>query len=398
MNSLRKSLFRKRRKNETSFRYLMWLLHLWLGLAAALIVFIMCLTGCLYSFKNQITEVVNQDKVFVNAPIAAPKLTLERIEKELLLRDKTLTSVIIPEGRSRSYVVGYKDGSTNRTAFLNPYTGEDLGTADTRSNRFFEVVLDIHRTLMLGEAGRQILGAGVLIFVFLLFSGFVLWFPKKLKFLKQGLTVKWNSRFKRLNYDFHNTFGFYTLLPLFFMAVTGLYVTYPWVKNALIVSLGGQSVARVTAADNTETNNAFNDLFNEMLARQNEKKSPRAEQKLPLDEILKRTNQLLPYSAVTSIELPNEENPRYTVRKVNTQNFLGMMLPDEVTFDREGNFKTKDLFADKPLNKQFTALVKPLHTGEIMGLPSIIIYFIFCLIGCSLPITGFLIWLHRYRK
>ena len=70
----------------------------------------------------------------------------------------------------------------------------------------------------------------------------------------------------------------------------------------------------------------------------------------------------------------------------------------EVTFDKNGELKTKDLFLDKPLNEQFTALVKPLHTGEIMGLPSIILYFIVCLIGCSLPVTGIVIWWHRLQK
>ena len=117
-----------------------------------------------------------------------------------------------------------------------------------------------------------------------------------------------------------------------------------------------------------------------------------------MDKIVKRADHHLPYAAITSIQLPNKENPRYVVIKTSTQDFLGMMLPDEVTFDKTGAFKTKELFSDKPLNKQFTALAKPLHTGEIMGLPSIILYFIVSLIGCSLPVTGFLIWWHRFRK
>src|SRR5690606_39505133 len=52
----------------------------------------------------------------------------------------------------------------------------------------------------------------------------------------------------------------------------------------------------------------------------------------------------------------------------------------------------RSLFADKPLHKQFVEISKPLHTGEIMGLPSAILYFIVALIGCMLPITGFIIW------
>jgi hypothetical protein len=52
-----------------------------------------------------------------------------------------------------------------------------------------------------------------------------------------------------------------------------------------------------------------------------------------------------------------------------------MMLPDELTFDKEGKLKTINLFSDLPLDKQFTTLAKPLHTGEIMGLKSVVLYF-----------------------
>ena len=123
----------------------------------------------------------------------------------------------------------------------------------------------------MGNVGRQILGAGVLIFVFLLFSGFVLWLPKRIRNLKQSLTVKWNARFQRLNYDLHNTLGFYTFLLLFFIAITGLYVTYPWVKNILIVSLGGESISSINA-ENKGADDAFAGLLSDMIQKQNEKK------------------------------------------------------------------------------------------------------------------------------
>jgi hypothetical protein len=164
----------------------------------------------------------------------------------------------------------------------------------------------------------------------------------------------------------------------------------------LIVSLGGESISSINA-ENKDSDDAFAGLLSDMIQKQNEKKEEQ-KVKISLDEILKKADDVLPYNAVTTIELPNKENPRFVVSKINTTHFLGMMLPDEVTFDKNGELKTKDLFLDKPLNEQFTALVKPLHTGEIMGLPSIILYFIVCLIGCSLPVTGIVIWWHRLQK
>lgn len=396
MKTVFKSLYRKRRKNESVIKYLMWIIHLWLGLLSCVIVFVVCLTGCLYAFKNQIIDFTNRDKVYISKTSALVK-NPDMIQAELLKQNKEVTSLLIPDNKGRSYVIGYRENQLDKSTYYNQYTGEILGQPVVGSSQFFEVVLDIHRNLMMGNKGRQILGAGVLMFCVLLISGLTLWLPKKLKFLKQGLTVMFRAKFQRVNYDLHNTLGFYTFLILFFIAVTGLYVTYPWVKNGLIVSLGGSSIDNISK-DKDSADDAFGGLLEDMLQKQDEKKNLKDSESASIDKILQLANQHLPYSAVTSIELPNKDNPRYVVIKTNTQNFLGMMLPDEVTFDKTGDFKTKELFSDKPLNKQFTSLAKPLHTGEIMGLPSIILYFIVSLVGCSLPVTGFIIWWHRFRK
>ncbi|MCW1963329.1 PepSY-associated TM helix domain-containing protein [Chryseobacterium viscerum] len=396
MKVLLKSLYRKRRKNESVIKYLMWITHLWLGLLSSSVVFVMCLTGCLYAFKNQISDFSNRDKIYIS-PGSGIAMNPDLIQAELLKQNKELTSLMIPDDKGKSYVVGYRENNLDKSTYYNQYTGQLLGQPNTSSDQFFEIVLDLHRNLMMGNAGRQVVGASVLMFCVLLISGLILWLPKKLKFLKQGLTVMFKAKFQRVNYDLHNTLGFYTFLILFFIAITGLYVTYPWVKNALIISMGGSSIDNISK-EKDSGDDAFGGLLEDMLQKQDEKKNLKDIPSASVDKILKLADYHLPYTAVTSIELPNKENPRYVVIKINRQNSLGIMFPDEVTFDKTGVFKTKELFSDKPLNKQFTALAKPLHTGEIMGLPSIILYFIVSLIGCSLPVTGFLIWWHRFRK
>lgn len=391
--SFRAIFFRKKKKNESGFKFVMGLLHLWLGLLSSVVIFILCLSGSIYAFKNQIIDLYNYDKIFITES-TAKKLNPDLIAANFKKEGRELTSIAMPAG-NRSWLVSYAQGTQNGSTFINPYNGTQLGSADAGLNSFFEVILDLHRTLLLGNVGRQIGGASVLMFLVLLISGFVLWLPKKLKYLKQGLTVKLKSKFYRLNHDLHNVLGFYSIILLFFIAVTGIYVTYPWVKNAVIISLGGESIQNTLQSEDDDT---FANLMGDMLARQQEKKDLKDSEAVSLSKILATANQYLNYDGATVLELPNSENPRFTVRKINTQNWLGAMLPDEVTFDKTGDFKTKEIFLDKPLNKQFTALAKPLHTGEIMGLPSIVLYFIITLIGCILPITGIIIWWQRVRK
>ena len=390
--SLSQILLRKRKKNVSAFKHLMGLLHLWLGLLSSIVIFVLCLSGSIYAFKNQIIDLYNYDKIFVSAS-DQPKLKPDEVATIFSKEGKQVTALAMPVG-NRSWMVSYNEGLANSSTFINPYTGQKLGSADAGLNSFFEVILDLHRNLMLGNVGRQIGGVSVLMFLVLLISGFVLWLPKKLKYLKQSLTVKLKSKFFRLNHDLHNVLGFYAIPLLFFIAVTGIYVTYPWVKNAIIISLGGQSIQNTLANENDDT---FANLMGDMMDRQQEKKEETVKT-ISLNDLLKTANQHLDYEGNTVIELPNEENPRYTVRKVNAQHWYSFQLPDEITFDKAGTFKTKEIFLDKPLDKQFTSLAKPLHTGEIMGLPSIILYFIVTLIGCMLPITGFIIWWHRVSK
>ena len=129
-----------------------------------------------------------------------------------------------------------------------------------------------------------------------------------------------------------------------------------------------------------------------MIEKEDEKITLKNEPLISLDSILNLADKNLNYKAITSISLPNDEEPRYIVKKINRENWLKALLPDIISFDKKGHLKSVDLFKDKPLNKQFVEISLPLHTGEIMGWPSLIFYFIATIIGCSLPITGFIIW------
>jgi uncharacterized iron-regulated membrane protein len=391
--NLVKSLVRKRRKKESFFKYTFALLHLWLGLLASLVVLTVCLTGSIYVFKNQIIDVYNKDKVYVT--VKGIPITLDQLESQLLSKNLQLNSLIIPKNKNKSYIVTYTDLSNqlSKTNYLNPYTGEILGASNHGLDDFFAIVLDIHRTLLVNNIGKQIVGVSTLIMIFMLVSGLVLWWPKKWKDIKTGLSIKWKAKFYRVNYDIHNTLGFYAMLFLMFIAITGVYITYPWMKSTVIVSLGGNPVLSAnTTNDNTELSDAFSDLINQMVEKEAEKETMKEVTSISLDSLATLAYHYLPYQATTIIKLPDDKDPRYQVRKINTKNWLGAQFPDEVSFDKLGVLKSIDKFMDKPLHKQFIEISKPLHTGEILGLPSIILYFILSLIGCSLPITGFIIW------
>lgn len=369
--------------------------HLWLGLLSSLVITTVCLTGSIYTFKDKIIDVYNYNKVYVSKQ-ATPRLSCDSISSILYSKGYEITSITIPSAPDKSYKVGYSTLASNKLGnfYINPYSGVILGTGDYSLDGFFDIILNLHRSLLISGIGKDIVGISILMFVFMLISGLVLWWPKKWKALKNSLKIKWKARFYRLNYDLHNTLGFYSFLVLLFIAITGLYVSYGWVKSGLIVAMGGQPVLTKETSKEAqeEITSSFDDMLKEMLAVEAEKENRKNTAQVSLNKIIQLTNQKLPYSAITFIALPTEKTPYFIVKKINRENWLGALLPDIIQFNTKGELKKLELFSDKPLNKQFVAISLPLHTGEILGWPSLILYFIVSLVGCSLPITGFIIW------
>jgi Uncharacterized iron-regulated membrane protein len=392
-----KSLFRKKGRKESRLRYMMALSHLWLGLLSTIVIFIICLTGSIYAFRNPFNDFKNRNLINASIPENADLLHIDEIQD--IFRDKGLEirSIVIPASKNKNLIISYTDKNNNSggTGYFNPYTCQEIkGTYDRSSDLFFQTLLSLHRNLSLGQTGKQIVGASVLIFVFMLISGLVLWWPRAWKWrtLKSSLLVRWRATSFQVIYGIHKVFGFYAFLLLLFIAITGLYITYPWMKNAIIVTLGGESILKKETPADNEVSDSFAALLQEMLQKEAEKTDTVNTAIFPLAKVLEMADEYLDYHAATTIMMPDESNPRYTVRKVNTNNILGAKVNDVVTFDKKGEMRSLDRFKDKPLHRQFIEISQPLHTGEIIGLPGIILYSLISLIGCSLPITGFIIW------
>src|SRR5690606_4291683 len=134
--------------------------------------------------------------------------------------------------------------------------------------------------------------------------------------------------------------------------VSGIYITYPWVKTVVLVSLGGGSISEQTQSQEG-VSDSFANLMDEMLKKENEKMDVVEIKQIPLDSILYLTQKELSYPGTTTILLPDEKEPRYQIQKINTSNWFGAMFPDFIDFDRNGELKRSDLFNNKPLHQQF---------------------------------------------
>jgi len=375
----------------------MSVLHLWLGLLSSIIIFIVCLSGSIYAFKTQIENLIDSDIVYIKSEEKNTKISVDTILNNFENQFGGATSITLFKETNKTVLVSsFRKENTGISAYYNPYSGELLGTKNKKSIAFFDFILEVHRFLLAGDVGKFINGVAVLIFIFLLFSGFVIWLPKKINQLKKSLKIKFDAKFYRVNYDLHRVLGFYAILLLFFMSVTGLYVSFHWVKNAVIIGLGGDSIviSDSNIALKESLSNSFDVLFDDLSAKENTVIT----QKSSLQSQIIKTDSILKYDGTKIIQLPTENSKNINITKMNNDNLWHFYVPDKIDFSIDGKVKKQDLFINLPLHEQFKLIAKPLHTGEIMGLPSIAIYFLISLIGCSLPITGFIIWWKKIRK
>ncbi|MCP2028446.1 putative iron-regulated membrane protein [Flavobacterium sp. HSC-32F16] len=366
--------------NKT-FKKNIGLLHLWLGLASGLIVFIVALTGSILVFEEEIDEFVNPEFYKVSE-IGTKKMTVDFYIKDIqqnysIKKIKRIYAFNDPE---RTVIVTGTDTDKKGQIFsVDPYTGKVLGKTPERS-RFFSVVLDLHRHLILGDVGKFITGCSCLIFVFMLISGIILWWPKKIKNLKQRLTVKWSASFKRVNWDFHSTFGFYTFLFLLIISLTGLTWSFKWFESTIYLLADGTTKKPSAKVENPT------------------KVDPKLDKTYFYQNIFSKTDSLYPYKGDTQIRIPSDTINSIMIIKLNLEKSIPN-ISSNAYFDKY----TGQILESRPYEKlsdgdKVRRLIYPIHTGSIYGYPTKILAFLVCLFAVTLPVTGLLIWLGRKKS
>ncbi|RJE70359.1 PepSY domain-containing protein [Reichenbachiella sp. MSK19-1] len=362
-------------------------IHLWLGIGAGLVLFVVCLTGTIYTFYHEIEETINADIYQVEVPQGASTLLLKDLVSsvEKTVEDGKASSISIPADPEKAYAISVrKEGERRGTNYLiNPYTGTVQGTSKTASSEFFMVIFRLHRWLMLDtEIGRPIVGWSTVIFALLTLTGLIIWIPQKVKAWKQGLKIKWSASWKRVNHDLHNALGFYSAFILLIMSLTGLYWSFDWYRDGLYATFGVERPTRGPRGG----------------GEKKKEKQPVQVTTLTLEDYLQVAHAELNYQGDTRINLPTDNKPTVSIAKSKV-GFFAVSGRDELTLDKmTAAVKKKELFSDEPLNHQIMHSIRSIHTGEIFGTFSKIIYFISCLIATSLPVTGTIIWINKLKK
>lgn len=356
----------KKTKNRLIFRQL----HLWLGLASGLIVFIISITGCIYVFEEEIREATQHDRLYVPAE-QKPFIGMAQIVGSLqqLAPKEKITAIRITESVPNATV---EVSTKNKIYYLNPYNAKLVYQGKTD---WLDTVEDIHTSLLLGETGKFIQRWSVVVFGIMLITGIVIWFPNQLRLLRQSLTIKWRASFKRVNYDLHQVLGFYASWFLIISVLTGLFFAFKEVKN---------TVSFVTG-----------DKLSDGKKMKNQQVPPVETQALRYAHIYNKA--LAQYPGVVSSNLTVRKTGELRLRLIYPYNWYRKSN----TFfyeEKTGLLLRQKLYKDFNKADLVEATNRELHIGALFGLPGKIVAFLVSLIAASLPVTGFMIWLNKKKK
>ena len=375
----------EKKKNKT-FKYWVGRIHLWLGLISGLFVCFLGITGCILAFEREIENVTQpyRNLEVQNKPLLPPT-TLKKIADQAL-PNKHAHSITYQPGKSAQVVYYNFDPEYYYIVFVNQYTGKVIKVKNM-SDDFFRIVIMGHYYLWLPpEIGQPVLTTATLMFVVLLFSGLILWWPKNKAASKQRFTIKWNAKWRRVNYDFHNVLGFYITWIIIFIALSGMVMGFQWfAKSVYFVSSGGKTLNQFEETYSDTTRNAKLQL-----------NASAADQlwKSYLDADPKFNGSLdvhVPENEKASIEIAKNPDPE-TYWKADYSYFDQHTLKEIEVKHVFGKLKNATV-ADKIMRMNYD-----IHVGAIAGLPGKIIAFFASLIAASMPITGVLIWIGRNKK
>lgn len=350
-------------------------IHLWLSIPAGLILSVVCLTGALLSFDKEILEWIYPERYFVEHTAGREPLPIEELVAMAndQLSNNSVANIQISSDRSRTYTLGLKEGM-RVSAFQNPYTGEITGIYRYQEG-FFYKMMALHRWLMDGSrtVGKVTVGIGTALFVVILLTGIVIWFPVDRRLFRDGFKVYFSKGATRLLRDLHTTLGMYAFLLLLVCSLTGLMWSFEGYRNTVFGIFGveapqGSPGRGRGGQPDTEAQldvSRWDDVYSKLAAANPEFEYIRLQDKSV---------------SVLAADAPHDR------------------ASDRYVFDpQSGEITSENLYREAKSTSKVMSWAYALHVGSYWGFFGRLITCLASLVGASLPITGYYMYFVKLR-
>jgi uncharacterized iron-regulated membrane protein len=364
-----------------TFRKILFWFHLTAGCLAGIVIFIMSVTGVTLAFERQINSWV--DRGF-RVEAGGQRLPLEEIARKVGGDAKQPPTITVRDAATAPIEFAY---GRERTLYVDPSNGKVLGEASRSTRSFFSSVERIHRSLgseLRSGPGRPITGACNLLFLFLVVSGLYLWFPKKwvLQYVRPAIWFRGGLAGRARDWNWHNTIGFWSAIPLFFIVLSGVIMSYGWANNLLYQLTGTEMPPpQQREGGGGQRTEARSHL-------QQGEQNYRSQNYQSLDALLFAAEHQAPMWRSVSFRLPSERD-RVVAFSLDRGNGGQPQNRSQLTLDRTtGKVMRTEGFSTYNAGRKLRMIARFLHTGEVLGLGGQIVAALASLGGAFLVWTG----------
>jgi uncharacterized iron-regulated membrane protein len=361
-----------------SVRRLLFWAHLIVGIAVGLGVAYMTATGTILAFQPQAIRFAERNirpgTLSPGEVCVVPSTILASAQAQ---SDRPVTALqLFSDPRIPAQVI--LQGET--VLLVDGCTGKVLGSGANRLRVFFNSVRDLHRWVALSrgrhEGLRYIKDAANLGFFFLLFSGLILWIPRRWRAanLKSALTFRRNLTGRAREWNLHNIAGFWLAVPLLVISATGSIMAYSWANGLLYRAAGTPLPA--TPAERQMQHGSISDLT-------------------LLDPLIERAKQQDARWYSLLFRMPGEKDKNVAFSIDEGMGGRPQERAQLVLSLKNAKVVRWEPFGSQPRGRQWRLYARYLHTGELYGAIGQFIALIAALAALLLVWTGFSLALRR---
>ena len=349
-------------------------IHLWLSVPTGIFIALICFSGAMMVFEKEITELCRHDLYFVQEVKGStlPEQRLVEIVTATLPDSVSVTGVKTFPEADRAWQVSLSK-PRRASVFIDQYTGEIKGRYERLP--FFDTMFHLHRWLLdpSKSIGKWIVGVCTLLLVIILVTGLLMWLTNRKKPLTQSLKISCNKGWHRFWHDLHVAGGIYATIFLLAMALTGLTWSFSWYRTGFYAMLGVDASAGGHGRPATEQVAA---------PRHQHPEAP---------DITEATNGTRPHR---HDQADGNRPHRHDQADGNRPEGVGRHGSHSEAKAAEATPKTGS--NDRAASVRST--IYKIHTGGWGGIIAKIITFLAALLGATLPITGYYLWIRRLRN
>lgn len=378
-------------------------IHLWLSVPFGIIITLICFSGAMLVFEPDITRIIRSEVYYATSSEGKPlpmDVLMEKV-KATLPDSVSITGITVFADKDRTYQVNLSK-PRRASMFIDQYSGNITGKYERIG--FFSIMFKLHRWLLDSsnphggglKIGKLIVGVSTCIFVIALISGVVIWWPRVRKGLRRSLTITTKNGWRFFWKSLHVAGGMYALVIVLVMALTGLTWSFDWYRSAFYAVCGVEYAPRHNNGRNAKNSQDSHNAH-----------GIKRERIVDGKEDIETWRQHSEFGHwqqfYDELKIQNPDAPQITIGIEKATVKLGSMGNGRASDSYVYNNSPKAIspsakYADSDPADKLRGWIYSIHTGSFGGMATRIMWFFASILGASLPITGYYMWIRRLKK